>query len=728
MRSLRSRISDSRLFALRSAARAAIVVPAVFAFADGVIGQPETTLFAGFGGIAMLVFVDFGGPWRMRLTAYLGLAATGAATITLGTLCSQLPVVAVIAMALVGFAVIFSSGISGYFAAAQNAALLTFILPVAIPAPASAIPDRLEGWGLAALMGISAAMLLWPAHPRDMLRAAAARASNALADLVGSDPSGSRSQIEQRTEAARAAIGELRRSFVQTPYRPTGPTGAAEALAFLIDGLDWLLLVASPRSDGIRQSGVEPCREENLEVVAAAVAVLRSSAATLEGGEERPDIERLVRAQERVSTTLARRVEDLHGSGDGAALEASLSPSFRIREISNGTAEIGANALVASGAAPQTGRARSAVAETGRLLREQATVGSAWFRNALRGAAGLAAAVAVIEVVNPQNGFWVVLATLSVLRSNALGTGSNALRALAGTAVGILVGGLLVAAIGSDQAVLWAVLPLAILLAAYAPRAISFAAGQAGFTVVVLIIFNLISPTGWQTGLVRVEDVAMGCAISLVVAALFWPRGARGLLRRNLGAAYARAIDYVASATRRLVEADRPGDAVDLRLSAGASARAAADRLDGAFRQYLTEVSPPREGIESAARLVAGVTRLRLAGDSVSTLAAAPEAKGAFDSCANAVAADLDELSSWYHGFGDALVAGEATAPPEFGLDRTDRVGRCVSEALAAGDPSALAPALNLLWASRHIETLRRLAGRLVEPADDLSGDEVPAA
>ncbi|MDX6590356.1 MAG: hypothetical protein QOI84_1630 [Solirubrobacterales bacterium] len=166
---------------------------------------------------------------------------------------------------------------------------------------------------------------------------------------------------------------------------------------------------------------------------------------------------------------------------------------------------------------------------------------------------------------------------------------------------------------------------------------------------------------------------------------------------------------------------------MDLRLSAGASARAAADRLDGAFRQYLTEVSPPRAGIESAARLVAGVTRLRLAGDSVSTLAAVPEAKGAFDSCGKAVAADLDELSSWYHGFGDALVAGEATAPPEFGTDRTDRVGRCVSEALAAGDPSTLGPALNLLWASRHIETLRRLAGRLVEPADELSG-ETPAA
>jgi hypothetical protein len=34
--------------AVKSAARAAIVMPAVFAFADKVIGQPQTSLFAAF--------------------------------------------------------------------------------------------------------------------------------------------------------------------------------------------------------------------------------------------------------------------------------------------------------------------------------------------------------------------------------------------------------------------------------------------------------------------------------------------------------------------------------------------------------------------------------------------------------------------------------------------------------------------------------------------------------
>jgi hypothetical protein len=57
--------------ALNSAARAAIVMPGVFAFADQVIGNPQTSLFAAFGSFAVLVLVEFGGLRRTRLVAYL---------------------------------------------------------------------------------------------------------------------------------------------------------------------------------------------------------------------------------------------------------------------------------------------------------------------------------------------------------------------------------------------------------------------------------------------------------------------------------------------------------------------------------------------------------------------------------------------------------------------------------------------------------------------------------
>src|SRR4051794_36289387 len=126
MNRLRLQINDPEHFSLKRAARAAIVVPGVFAFADQVIVDPDTTLFAAFGSIALLVLTDFGRPRRRRLAAYLTLAVAGAALITLGTLCSQTPWLVVAAMAVVGFAFLFSGVISAYFAAAGFAALLLF--------------------------------------------------------------------------------------------------------------------------------------------------------------------------------------------------------------------------------------------------------------------------------------------------------------------------------------------------------------------------------------------------------------------------------------------------------------------------------------------------------------------------------------------------------------------------------------------------------------------------
>jgi uncharacterized membrane protein YccC len=736
MKAFRVHISDPGLFALKRAARAAIVMPVVFAFADQVIGQPDTTLFAAFGSFAVLVLTDFGGPPRRRLVAYIGLAAAGALLITVGTLCSRTPALAVAAMFLVGFTVLFSGAISGYFAAARIGALLTFILPVAIPAPASAIPDRLEGWALAAVAGIAASMLIWPAHPRDKLRAGAARSTRALADLLDSEISGNASEISLRKEDAVTAVQALRRSFVAMAYRPTGPTGATEALAFLVDQLDWLLSFVTPRSVGAEPMA-EPCRAENLEMEAAAVGVLRSSAEALEGHPERPDIDRLERAGEAAARALVRRLDDLQTEREPERLDAAFDPSFRMREIASGAEEVAVNALVASDATtflPEarrsateesipdrtsaTNRVGHALRETARLLRAHLTSRSSWFRDSLRGAVGLAAAVLVIQIANPQHAFWVVLAALSVLRSNALGTGSTVLWALTGTAAGILIGGGLVAILGSEHGALWAALPPAVLLAAYAPRAISFAAGQAGFTVVVMIIFNLITPAGWDAGLVRVEDVAIGCGISLVVGILFWPRGARGLLLRSLGDAYARAIEYAASAAERLggvstQEEDRQNSLP----AARASARAAADRLDGAVRDFLTE-SPERDEFDGIATLVAGAAKVRLEAYSLFTLVAAPGAAGPFARCVDTLEAELRELRAWYGNLADAIEAEEPVAAP---VPRVGGVERCVGAVLAGSNGAALGPALNLLWASQHISHLRRLGDRLAEPATQLS-------
>ena len=705
-------------------------MPVNFVIADRLIQNADTTLFAVFGSFAILVLADFSGPWKRRLVAYLSLAAAGFVLITLGTLCSQTPWLAVAAMAVVGFAILLSGVISGYFAAAGFAALLLFVIPVAFPGSPSVIPDRLEGWALACSVSISAAMLLWPTRPREVLRSKAGRACEALAGLLDAERSGDPAAIHDTAEAAGAGVMELRRAFVGTPYRPTGPTGPTEALAFLVDALDWVLSAASA-PEGRVKSELDPCRPENREVMEAASAVLRASAANLEGGQQTPDFARLDRATDAAARALADRIGDLP-SAESPALDAA-QPSFRMREISFSVRAIGVSALRAGGVTsteldPEAGdhqssragraaaRGRSTAEATGWLLLAHVGPGSAVFRNSVRGAAALSVSVLVIQFASVQHAFWVVLATLSVLRSNALGTGTTVFSAVAGTAAGIVVGGALIYAVGTHEAVLWAILPFAVLLAAYAPRAISFAAGQAGFTLVVLIVFNIIAPTGWQIGLLRVEDVAIGCGISLAVGVLFWPRGAETLVRESLGTTYARAAAYVAAATRRLAGQEEAGEVARSARSAGA----ATDRLDDAFRQYLSEPSSRRANLDSVVALVSGAVRLRLAAFSLSTLETAPSGQ-AFRRCGEALIAEAGELDSWYTGFAEAIERRTTPPSPRLpGGGADSPVVRCVSDALASTQGARPESAVSLVWASEHLGRLWKLGAELIEPAGEL--------
>jgi len=691
-------------------------MPAVFAFADKVIQQPQTTIFAAFGSFAVLVLADFRGPPRGRIVAYLALVVVGALFITLGTLCSRDPWLGAAVMAVVGFGVLFSSVINPYFAMAGWAPLLTFILPVTVPADPSAIPLRLEGWALACGVGISAAMLLWPPRPGYELQQASARACRALASLLAIELDGDLSLSAERTDAARADVAALRRQFVSTPYRPTAATGSAEALAFLGDELAWFLGVALAR-DGPSGAASLPCAKENREVLAAVVSSLQASAAILDGREERPDLDRLDRARDAVADALASEIWEQPAPDDPALLRA-LEPSFRMRELSLAAREIGQNALRAAGLeAPELDAtsARAAVDVSRTLARRYGTARSVLFHNSLRGAAALAVAVLIAQQTSLQHSFWIVLGTLSVLRSNALGTGSSVVSALWGTAVGLLIGAGLVIAAGTNEAVLWALLPVAVLVAAYAPQAISFATGQAGFTVVVLILFNIIQPTGWTVGLVRIEDVAIGFAVSLGVGALFWPRGAGALMRRSLATSYARSADYVAAAVRELLGV---GDATRARRRA----RAAADRLDDAFRQYLGELSRDHAKLEDIATLLTGATRLRLAGYSLSTLGELSGASSLRESRIDVLEAEVRRLHSWYMALGEAVADGRPPPPaddadPEGRL----RILRCARESGAREDEAGHL-AVGLLLTAQHLDNLRQLELRLIGPAAELAG------
>jgi hypothetical protein len=214
-----------------------------------------------------------------------------------------------------------------------------------------------------------------------------------------------------------------------------------------------------------------------------------------------------------------------------------------------------------------------------------------WFRSSARGAIALAAAVAVADLLDVQHGFWVVLGTLSVLRTNAAATGATVLRALAGTVIGFAIGAALMLAIGSGHTALWIALPIAVLVAAYAPGTAPFAVGQAAFTITVIVLYNLLVPAGWKVGLVRVQDVLLGCAVSLVVGVLFWPRGASAVVGDDLA-------------------------------DAAMAAVAAGIRLDDALRLFLSEQGTKRASKHDLWSLVMATMRLRLTAHSLAGLRA----------------------------------------------------------------------------------------------------------
>ena len=619
------------------ALRATIVIPGLFALTFKVIGDLQMALFAVFGGFATLVLASFGGTRRDKAVAHLGLALAGSVTLIIGTAVSGTAWLAAVVTIPVAFAVFFA-GVAGPNAASGvTAALLAYVLPVGSAGTVADIPSRLGGWWLASAVSTAAVLLLSPRSPGDRLRAAAAASASALARCLVAAISGEASPADR--EAAIAAKHTLVDLFAAAPYRPTGLTTADQGLANVIELLEWCTSLVTDALDGHLDSPAAPA---DRELLGAAARLLEDvswllSSRDIKAEDVRRDADRLERAR----TASAARCWGM--SGDLAADRTQAASASHAEAIAVTARALAADALIAARRAdpetvaaqrrswyagqedgpPLTGRRFGALAGAAAIAARHASLRSVWFRGSARGAVALAAAVAVADVSGVQHGFWVVLGTLSVLRTNAAATGSTAWRALAGTVGGFVIGAALLLAIGTGQAALWVALPLAVAVAAYAPGTAPFAVGQAAFTITVVVLFNLLVPAGWTVGLLRIQDVAIGCAVSLVVGVLFWPRGAGSVVGDDLCDAFRRGAAYLTQAVDWSlgVRQHAPDTAV--------ATITAAIRLDDALRSYLAEQGTKRVSNQDLWSLVMATMRLRLTATSVATLRGTPAAPAA---------------------------------------------------------------------------------------------------
>ena len=611
--------------------RAVLVIPTLFALTYEGFGNLQMALFAAFGGFASLIFASFGGSRRDKIIAHLGLAVIGSIGLIIGTAVSGITWLAVLVTIPVAFGIFFA-GVAGPNAASGvTAALLPFVLSVATPGTVSMIGDRLAGWWLASVVSTVAVLLLSPPSPGDRLRAAAAGSARALAAHLEASVNGTATEADTRT--CLAAKHQLMTAFASTPYRPVGLATADQGLASVVQLLEWCTVLIADATDG--HPNLDRAAPSDRDLLALAAVVLRQTGDLLAGPDSGPDCGTVPdpTAMDRQREASAAYHRSAAPDGDYDSVEVIARHAFHAQAIAIAVRAVVADALIATRRAdPETIAARrrgwygaqpegtmaerrvAAISGAIGVLVRHASFRSVWFLNSLRGSLALAAAVLVADLSGVQHGFWVVLGTLSVLRTNASSTESTALRALGGTVVGFAAGALLLLGIGTSTPALWAALPIAIAVAAYAPGTLPFAFGQAAFTVVVVVLFNLLVPAGWRVGLLRIEDVAIGCLVSLVVGVLFWPRGAGAVVGDDLADAFRRGAAYLTQAVDWALgtRADPP--------DAGAAAVTAGIRLDEALRGFLAEQGTKRVSKEDLWMLVMGSMRLRLTAYSLAGL------------------------------------------------------------------------------------------------------------
>lgn len=623
-------------------------MPALFAITFKVFGNLQMGLFAAFGSFATLVLVGFAGSAKDKLLAHLALAVAGSVLLVIGTAVTSSAVLAALVTVPVTF-VVFFAGVCGPNASAGvTGALLAYVLPAASPGTLSMIPDRLAGWWLASVAGTIAVLALPTPAPGDRVRSAVAKLAESLADALDCALRGD--ATDELLGQAIESKHQLMATFGATPLRPTGLTIPDQALANAIELLEWCTALGA---DALReQRDLSAAAKPERDLLAASAAVLRDSGTLLtEPSSRLPDLDGLDRQQEGVLNAARSGWAALPGDHEDARV------AFHAYAISTTVLAIGADTLLAARRAEpdevaavrarwldgeelaRAGRRGALSRYSGTAVRH-ASVRSVWFINSMRGALALAAAVAVADASSVQHGFWVVLGTLSVLRTNASATGATALRALIGTVIGFVVGGALLVAIGTSATALWIVLPAAVLVASYAPGTAPFVVGQAAFTITVAVLFNLLVPVGWKVGELRVEDVAIGCLVSVAVGSLFWPRGVAALVGDDLADAYRSGAAYlreaIAWARGRSTEPPASGHAA---VTAGL-------RLEEAVRGFLAEQGTKHLSREELWRLIGGTLRLRLTANAVAELprACASADRESFD----AIERRADELIGWY--------------------------------------------------------------------------------
>jgi uncharacterized membrane protein YccC len=609
---------------LHRALRVALVLPLTFAYGLHGLANPQLALFAAIGSFSTLAMADFVGPHRSRFVAYLVLTLLGSVMIVVGTVLSNTVWQAVVAMAILGAALQFSAALGGQFALGNNTAILIFVLSVMIPAGNDAIPDRLGGWILACACAMIATALLWPRHERRELYVRLAEAIRSLAAIAGAAATGDRPG--RSIDEAKAAIDRAIAAHSMLGFRPIGPISHQRALLGLIDDLSQSWRFAGAMPAGPRMSADDRALAVAIATTLDAVADVLAGCVDGRPGAG-PDLQALVTARRRHLKVLdAATRASLAANVSATAVVAAIETVFPTRVMSFVTLAMAANAIVLTDRTARVVgddfgmvepiRPEDALRRAQRVLVPHLAPGAVWFHNSARAGVALGLSVLIAKISGIEHAFWVVLATLTVLRSNVATTGTTVVSAVIGTLAGVLLATAATLAIGAHAPLMWLALPLAVFFAAYAPAAISLGAGQTMFALLVVLLFNLMVPEGWRTGAVRLEAVTVGAFAALAASLIMWPKGAAAVLRSEV-ASHVRAASELTRASFDFLFGN--GDAANVE-SAKRSCLRARQRVEEALAAYAGERGQKRVALATWVSLVRIPVSMAVADETLTAL------------------------------------------------------------------------------------------------------------
>ncbi|MFF7725164.1 FUSC family protein [Streptomyces sp. NPDC008001] len=594
------------------AARRALWVVAAgcpgFYFFRYVTGDPVMAMYAMFGALPLAVFCRVPGPAQQRTRTLLAALPAGWLLVTAGTLLAVSPWAAAAGMFAVGFAVSYC-GVGGpRLTGLAMAFQLFYVLPCFPPYEPGTLGSRLAGLTTGILLTVLAERFLWPEPDPVPYRAVLARAAAAVADYTSATAyhleAGGGALPEQ--EAADRALAAARPSRVPVTERPASPSAHDRALGHTCaavrhvrDQLDRLADCPGPL----------PADPAAVTLLRHTELSLRSVAEELRTGTADAHPDPLPAALAAFDTA---RAGDLRGAPTERLRQDAVA-----RAAAEGTRLATEATRIALGNGPPAlhpshpGADVFAYATTPphllwwRRLRLHLTPHSVHLQNALRLAGALACARLVVGALDLSHGFWVLLATLSLMRTSAADTRAALRPALTGTVAGAAVAALLLYAVGDHPLVYAVALPFVILVGFTLGPPLGPAWTQAAYTLAFVLVFTQLSTADWRLSEARLVDVLVGCAIGALAGLLAWPRGGRGELGRDMAdflaecAVACRAVTALLGDDR--LQRDRAqGDPLH-------PARRAMHLAEASFAQYLSErMHHARPGPQWEAALATG--------------------------------------------------------------------------------------------------------------------------